>query len=55
MAQGSSKESDCNVGDLGLIPGRRERQPPPVGLPGESHGEEPGRLQSMGLQRVGHY
>ena len=39
VAQGSSKESDCNVGDPGLIPGRRERQPPPVGLPGESHGQ----------------
>ena len=27
-------------------------QPTPVYLPGESPGQEPGRLQSMGLQRV---
>ena len=39
MAQGSSKESDCNVGDPGLIPGRREWQSTPVGMPGESHGQ----------------
>ena len=26
----------------------------PVFLPGEFHGQEPGGLQSMGLQRVGH-
>ena len=40
-----SKESACNVGDLGLIPGlgripwRRAWQPTPVFLPGESHGQ----------------
>ena len=40
---------------VGKIPWRREWQPTPVFLPGESHGqEEPGRLQSMGLQRVRH-
>ena len=52
------KASACNAGDLGLIPG--------LGIPGEgmaTHSstlawkipwtEEPGRLQSMGLQRVG--
>ena len=38
------KESACNVGDLGSIPGsgipwRREWQPTPVFLPGESHGQ----------------
>ena len=35
---------------------RREWQHTSVFLPGEFHGqrEEPGRLQSMGLQRVGH-
>ena len=34
---------------------RRAWQPTPVFLPGESHGQkEPGRLQSMGLQRVWH-
>ena len=38
------KESACNVGDLGLIPGagrfpwRRDWQPTPVFLPGESNG-----------------
>ena len=32
------KESSCNAGDPGLIPWT----------------EEPGGLQSMGLQRVGH-
>ena len=55
------KESACNAWDVGLNPGlgrfswRRERQPTPVFLPGESSWtEEPDRLQSMGLQRVGH-
>ena len=55
------KESACNAGDLGLIPGlerfpwRRAWQPTPVFLPGESPWtEEPGRLQHMGSQRVGH-
>ena len=38
------KESACNAGDLGLILGweifwRREWQPTPVFLPGESHGQ----------------
>jgi len=55
------KESTCNVGDLGSIPGlgrfpcRRAWQSTPVFLPGESSWtEEPGGLQSMGLQGVGH-
>ena len=40
---------------VGKIPWRRARQPTPVFLPGESPWtEEPGRLQSMGLQRVAH-
>jgi len=46
-----SKESACNVGELGLIPGLerfhggRAWQPTPVSLPGESPWtEEPGRL-----------
>ena len=42
----AGKESACNAGDLGLIPGlgrekgrrRRERLPTPVFWPGESHG-----------------
>ena len=54
------KESACNVGDLGTIP-RSGR------FPGDGNGysrqyschripqtEKPGRLQSMGSQRVGH-
>ena len=42
----TGKESACNAGDLGdagLIPGS-----------GRYSEEEPGRLQSLGLQRVGH-
>ena len=40
---------------VGKIPWRREWQPTQVFLPGESPWtEEPGRLQSMGSQRVGH-
>ena len=41
----SGKESTCNAGDLGSIPGlgryhwRRVWQPTPVFLPGESHGQ----------------
>ena len=38
------KESTCNVGDLGLIPGlgrspEEGMQPTPVFLPGQSHGQ----------------
>ena len=41
--------------DLGGLFWRRAWQPTPVFLPGESPWtEEPGGLQSMGLQRVGH-
>ena len=40
---------------VGKIPGRRTWPPTPVLLPGESPwAEEPGGLQSMGSQRVGH-
>ena len=40
---------------VGKIPWRRKWQPPPVFLPGESPWtEEPGGLQSVGSQRVGH-
>ena len=40
---------------VGTIPWRRARQPTPVFLPGESPWtEEPGGLQSMELQKVGH-
>ena len=46
------KESACNAGDLGSTPGseRSSGEATLVFLPGES----PGRLQSMGSQRVGH-
>ena len=38
-----------------LFPRRREWQPTPVFSPGKYHEwEEPGRLQSVGSQRVGH-
>ena len=51
-------ESACNAGDPGLIPGLERSpgwQPTPTFLPGESPWtEEPGGLQSMGSQRVGH-
>ena len=60
-----ARDSQGNAGHLGSIPGfdpwvgkvpwRRAWQRTPVFLPGESPWtEEPGRLQSMGLQRVGH-
>ena len=53
------KESACNVGDLGSIPGLGRA--PEGGHDNHScilawtiSPVEPGRLQSMGLQRVGH-
>ena len=49
------------VKDVGLIPrsrrspGEGQRQPTPIFLPGEfPWTEEPGGLQSMGSQRIGH-
>ena len=39
---------------VGKTPWRRKWQPTPVFLPGESHGEDPGRLQSMGHKTVEH-
>ena len=55
------KESTCSAGDLGLIPesgrspGGGHSDPLQLSLPGESPWtEEPGGLQSMELQRVGH-
>ena len=55
------KEFSCSVGELGSVPGLG-RSPrgghgnlASVFLPGESPWtEEPGGLQSMGSQRVGH-
>ena len=54
------KESACNPGDLGSIPG--SGRSPREGMATHSSipawripwTEEPGGLQSMGLQRVGH-
>ena len=56
----AGKESTCNAGDLGSIPGLRRS---PGGGPGNPlqysylenpmDREEPGGLQSMGSQRVG--
>ena len=43
-----------SLGWIRKLPWRRKWQPIPVFLSGEFHVEEPGRLQSMGLQRVGH-
>ena len=59
VTRSDGKESSCNAGDLGLIPGSGRSS-------GEGNGyscifawripwtEDPGRLQSMGLQRVGY-
>ena len=55
-----SKESACNAGDLGLIPGSED--PLEKGMATHSGilawripwTEEPGRLQPMGSRRVGH-
>ena len=58
---GSDGKESAYSGGLGFnpwvekIPWRRTWQPTSIFLPGESpRTEEPGRLQSMGLQRVGH-
>ena len=55
------KESACNAGDLGLIPGLGRSyegghgSPLPVFLSAKfPWTEEPGGLHSMGSQRVGH-
>ena len=54
------KESTCNVGDLSLIPGVGRSPEEGNRYPLQYSGlripwtEEPGKLQSMGLQRVRH-
>ena len=54
------KESACNVGDLGLIPGSGRSLEKGVATHSSIFAwripwtEEPGRLQSMGLQKDGH-
>ena len=54
------KNLPANAGDMRpgfdpwvrKAPWRREWQPTPVFLPGKLHGQEPGGLQSMGLQKL---
>ena len=58
MAQ-TVKESACNTGDLGSIPGEDPLEkgmatPPSILAWRIPWREEPGGLQSMELQRVGH-
>ena len=53
----SSKESACNTGDSGLIPGserflEEETQPTPVILPGKSHGQKSLAGYSHGVSRI---
>ena len=54
------KASDSNAGDLGSIPGSGRSSEKEMATHSSilawriSWTEEPGRLQSMGLQRVGH-
>ena len=52
------KESACNAGDQSSVPGLRrcpgERTSNPLQCACPSWTQEPGRLQSMGSQRVGH-
>ena len=56
----SSKESACNAGDPGLIPGSGRSLEKGISTHTSvlawriSWTEEPGRLQPMGSQRVGH-
>ena len=60
-AGSDSKESACNAGDLGLIPGSGRSPGEEIVYPLQYScvdknpwTEEPGELQSMGLQRVRH-
>ena len=54
------KESACNVGDLGLIPGQEDTLENEMATQSSilawriPWAEERGRLESMGSQRVGH-
>ena len=59
----SGKEPACQCGRqkrrgfdpwVRKIPWRRAWQPTPLFLPGKSHGQEAGGLQSIGSQRAGH-
>ena len=48
------KESGCDVGDLGLIPGSGRSPGEGIGYPLQYSCLEPGGLQSMWSQRVRH-
>ena len=54
------KNLPANAGDAGLIPGSGRSptggngNPPQYSCPKNTRTKEPGRLQSMGSQRVGH-
>ena len=50
------KNPPANTGDTGSIPGLGRSPGDGNGNPGKPFGQkEPGRLQSMGLKRVGHH
>ena len=55
----SGKESACNAGDVGSIPGLEDRLEKEMTTHSSTHAwsipwtEEPGKLQSMGLQESG--
>jgi len=48
------KESTCNLGDLGSVPGLGRSPGEGNGYPLQYFCLEPGRIQSMGSQRVRH-
>lgn len=54
----TANPGDTGDADLALCqedsPGETEARPTLLSLPGESHGQGPGGLQSIGLPKVGH-
>ena len=50
----AGKESTCNAGDLGSIPGLEDPPEKGTAYPVQSSGLEDSMEQSMGSQRVGH-
>ena len=54
VAQSRTRLSDWATSLFTFMHWRRKWQPTPVFLPGESQGQEPGGLPSMGSHRVGH-
>ena len=60
LSGSAGKESACNVGDVGSIPrskrspGERNGNPLQYSCLGNPLTEEPGGLQTMGSQSVGH-